>query len=378
LSQRLALDSDTTKYYYYAPNPVDAMKVMHEQIAKHMRVCMTIDDGIGTLRGIAPSEPILSEAASRIMSSDRFSLLAALEGALSGYCINRGYREELLVAAFFTWARDRCVKIKIFEESEKGFVGKLCPYFSVTDLFQHLFTKSECKTMFESKPSLCHIDESSLLFGAVFKNAKMHFNHFIRPQDQAVLGLPYLLHIMVRGAAALGANCQPGFDAAYPFLYNTTLLDIKKVGFILVQVGNRSTKSDSRSLDDLFLTMDPFNCKLIKDEKDGRFPIPIIRILFLLSGNGSYLKQHTSNIDCKQSRFTSYDFVCSGVGEDILLPTQGASSRWRQLVDGADDWMSLYNVGQPNILRSQLPASANHAGHFTNWSDKVSLFEGFC
>jgi hypothetical protein len=375
LSQRLALDSDTTKYFYHAPNPVDAMKAMHEQISKHMRVCMTIDNGIDTLRGIASSEPILSEAASQIMSSDGFSLLAALEGALSGYCINRGDRQELLVAAFFTWARDRLVKVKIFRETE--FIGQLCPYFSVIELFRHLFTESGCKTMFESKPSLCPVNNSPLPFETVFKDAKMHFNHFIRPQEQGVLGLPYFLHIMARGAAALGTNCQPGFNAAYPFLYNTTTLDIKKVGFILVQVGKRSTRSGSESLDDIFSKMDPFNCKLIKDENE-QFPIPIIRIVFLLSGDGNYLKQHTSNINFKKSRFTSYDFMCSGVGEDVLLPTQRASSRWQQLVDGADDWISLYEVGKPNILRSQLPASANHEGHFTTWSNKVSLFEGFC
>jgi hypothetical protein len=373
LSQCLALDSDTTKYFFHSPDPNSAVKAMHEQIARHMRVCMAIDNGIETLRGITPSEPILSEAASRIMTSDKFSLLATLDVVLNKYYINQGDCEELVVAALFTSACDQVVK------NETRLTGQLCSYFSVTNLFKHLFAESGCKMMFESNPSLHHVDDSSLPFGTAFNNASMHFNHFIRPQEQGALGLPYLLHFMARGAAALGVNCRP-LHSVYPFLYNTTMLDINKVGFIIVQVGNRSTQSGSRFLDDMFSKMDPFDCGLIKDLKDGRFPIPIIRIIFLLSGDGSgdnnYFRQHTSSIDRKKARFTSYDFVCSGI-TDILLPTQGVSPKWRELLDGAGGWGSLYDVGEPNILRSQLPASAKHAGHYTSWSDKVSLFEDF-
>jgi hypothetical protein len=121
----------------------------------------------------------------------------------------------------------------------------------------------------------------------------MHFNHSVKPQEQGVLTLSYLL-FMARRAAALGANGQPGFDAVYPFLYNTTDLttdlNIRKVSFIIIQVRNRSSKSES--LDKMFSKIDPFECKLLKDihKKEGRFPIPIIRIVFLLSGNGNSFK----------------------------------------------------------------------------------------
>ena len=40
----------------------------------------------------------------------------------------------------------------------------------------------------------------------------MHFNHVIKSQEQKVLVSHYLLAFMTRGAAALGANCQPGID----------------------------------------------------------------------------------------------------------------------------------------------------------------------
>ena len=64
----------------------------------------------------------------------------------------------------------------------------------------------------------------------------MHFNHLIKLRDQKSLKRSTLLFFMVRGAVALGANCQPGFDAVY--LYGGTDLDINKVGFIIIQVKN--------------------------------------------------------------------------------------------------------------------------------------------
>ena len=132
LSQRLALDTNTTNYLFRPLDPYHAVRSMDEQIAKHMRVCMAVEDGIETLRGVAPSEPILSEAASRIMSTDRFSLLSALSLVLSGYFINRGDRGELVVAFFFTWARDQVVKSIHNIDLHR----RLCPYFTVHRAFR--------------------------------------------------------------------------------------------------------------------------------------------------------------------------------------------------------------------------------------------------
>ncbi|KAI0253774.1 hypothetical protein BJV78DRAFT_1152632 [Lactifluus subvellereus] len=251
LSQRLALDTHTPH--------------------KPHAICVAIEDGIESLRGIASSEPVLSEAASRIMLTKKFSLPGALSRVLSGYCINQGDRGELIVASFFTWARDQVVKNK-----PPLPIGRLCPYFSVLELFQQLFTDT---SMLDNEPSLHHSKDTPQSFGTVFKNAMMHFNHLIKPQEQKTLARPYLLHFMARGAAALSANCQPGFDAVYPYLYG---------------VKNDSAAYGAGSLDDLFSKMDPFYCRLIYDidKEDGRFPIPIIRIVFLLSVSDPYFKQH--------------------------------------------------------------------------------------
>lgn len=58
-----------------------------------------------------------------------------------------------------------------------------------------------------------------------------------RPSLTIYLGFDFR-YVMVRGAAALGSHRQPGFNAVYPYLYDTTDLDINKVGSIIIQVKN--------------------------------------------------------------------------------------------------------------------------------------------
>lgn len=381
LSQRLALDANTPQYLFCSANPLHALETMQEQIANHMRVCVAIEDGIETLRGIAPSEPILSEAASRIMLTKKFSLHGALSHVLTGFCIDQGDRGELIVTSFFIWARDQVVKSKLPTPN-----GQLCPYFSVTELFKQLFTELAVSKL-GTGPSLHHPRHAWQSFDTAFQNARMHFNHVIKPQEQKILQRPYLLYLMARGAAVLGANCQPGFDAVYQYLYNSTDLDVKKVGFVIVQVKNASNGYNQGQLDEIFLKMDPFECGLAHkttDNESGQFPIPIIRILFLLSTSKHDFWQHTYSSPSRGARtiqdegplFTSYDYVCVGVDPSILRPTQDASLSWAALVNKRDGWDSFYDVTAPEVLRSQLPGHASNAEHFSSWSSN-SVLDGY-
>lgn len=353
---------------------------MHEQIANHMRVCVAIGDGIESLRGIAASEPILSEAASKVMSSPSFSLSGALSRVLSGYCINQGDRGELLVAAFFTWARDRVVVSKPERHHEQA-----CHIFSVTDLFQHLLSSTTYNnTIKASLPSFRYPKGKPMSFEEEFHGSKMHFNHVIKPHQQKILARQYLPFFMARGAAALGANCQPGFDAVYPFLYNSTDLNVKNVSFIIVQVKNDSSR---RCGDDVFKKMDPFKCGLLNgaDKVNGRFPIPIIRIVFSLSEPGGHSftqKKYESPSDGAEALgsdghplFTSYDYLCSGVSQDILQPVaESGTASWEALLNKRDMWEELCRDAiDPDILRSNFPIDRCEGGHFSSWVDEAFL-----
>ncbi|KAH9176091.1 hypothetical protein EDB89DRAFT_1882102 [Lactarius sanguifluus] len=370
LSQRLALDINST-LYVTAPLDYQEAEKLHNQISNHMRICEAIE--IGTIRGAAASEPLLSEAASCIMRGGYgFSLPDALIEVLGRFCINPSDRAELLVAAFFIRARDIAVLGKSLPP------GGLSFCFSVTDLLSSLFCESAYEVVSKAVPSLCHVETTQLTLGEVFDDAMMHFNHFIKLQEQKLLARPYLLAFMSRGAAALGANCQPGVDAVYPYLYGGTDLDVKKIGFIMVQVKKNDSSSEEAQAE-IFRKMDPFDCGLVTGP-DFYFPIPIIRIVFALNGKenkdlGVTRKTYTSPSDGALStdrggrpRFTSYDFWCSGIYPNIFQAVEEAPERWRALLDDVDPWRKFYNGARfPDVLRSQFPACGSSEAHFNSW-----------
>jgi hypothetical protein len=160
------------------------MELAYDQIANHMDVGMAIKDNIESLHGIAPSEPILLEAASHIMLSEEFSfsLHGALSLVLGGYCVNQGERGELMVSSFFAWARDQVVVDKTETLKDK----QLCPYFSLSELFEQLF--KDVSILDEGGPSIYHPKASPRKPSKeVFKEAMMHFNHLIKLCDQKSL-----------------------------------------------------------------------------------------------------------------------------------------------------------------------------------------------
>ena len=148
---------------------------------------------------------------------------------------------------------------------------------------------------------------------------------------------------------------------------------------------NDSAAYGAGSLNDLFSDMDPFYCRLVDDidEEDGRFPIPIICIMFFLSTGDHYFKQHKCTSPSQGARtlrdgqplFTSYDYVCAGISPDNLRPPQDSPSLWETLVDKRNDWSSFFEVKASSALRSQLPGSGSQNERYASWSSGVSLLD---
>lgn len=219
LSQCLALEINSSIYVTSGSTQNHNMlEKVQLQIAKHMRVCIDIPKDLTTVRGIIASEPILSEAASYIVRNyTHFNLSDALLNVLKSYTISHGEQGELLVAAFFTKARDLYVS-QIGPCLSPSELSRFCPIFSVVDLLSNLFQEEHFRTMFDSLSPVSHAGFSSQKLRDVFKNTNMHFNHMIQPFKIKAITQSYLLTIMARGAVALCANCQPGCDMLYPFL----------------------------------------------------------------------------------------------------------------------------------------------------------------
>jgi hypothetical protein len=368
LSQRLALDINSTGYVL-SPH-LSHYETTMEQITNHMRICVEIGVETETIRSIASSEPILSEAASSIMRQNpKFNLAETLSHILTGFSINSGDRGELLVAALFTLARDAVIAPKC-PPGDPKFSGH---HFSVTELFSCLFKTSLLDTM----PSICPSGVEQLRLEKIARTSGMHFNHFIKAQEHKVISHQYLTAFIARGAAILGANCQPGLDAVFPYLFGNSSLEETNVGFILVQVKNDAKYS--RPNTELFRSMDPFKCGLFNDSCiDGCFSIPIIRIVFALRGRMSgqvtpmtYSKPSKGAnpshfTKAGQPRFTSYDYWCSGIGPN-LRPV-GTDDKWKGLLNRTDPWPYFYSHSPaPDVLRSEFPAGLSGASHFDRW-----------
>jgi hypothetical protein len=378
LSQRLALDINSTAYVTSGSiRNYEMADKAQLQISNFMRVCIAIPEDLVSVRGVAASEPILSEAASRIMRGTyNFNLPDALLNILDSYAIDHGDRGELLVAAFFTRARDLHVLDMPEAELFPQTMEQLCPIFSVKDLLSNLFQEEHFSTMSSSLPSLCRAGFLPQKFGDVFGRTKMHFNHMIKPFEQAVLTRQFLLAMMARGAAAFGANGQHGFDMVYPFLYDTSDLDVKNVGFVLVQVKNYADSifpSDSP-----FKLMDPFHRTLLNKVDDQDFTVPVIRIVFSLGDKTPKLMCQTYGSpedgaitidEDGQPKFTSYDFWCSGIGPDLMRPVDEMNSqtKWRTLLGKTNKWDGLFRSKAPGVRRSQYPAGGTDLGHYSAW-----------
>ncbi|KAI0290187.1 hypothetical protein B0F90DRAFT_1820517 [Multifurca ochricompacta] len=368
LSQRLALDIDTPKYVSTPRNDVITREklgeIMHDQIKFHMRICVSAEDGLDSLRGIALSEPILSRAACAIMEGGRlkFNLPVALGRAMSGFCLNRYARTRLFVAALFIWARDQDEPVK-----------KRTDYLTVKELFEILFCDPIFESILEDMPSLCPQKVTPRPFREVFGEANMHFNHFIKPYEQEVLTRRCLVRFMARGAAGFSANEEAGFNAVYPYLYGGIDLDVKKIGFIMVQFKNDSNGEEYDMM--IFKEMDPFKCGLLdeSDKQDGRFPIPLIRIFFSFSCSGDAGSMVRKTYECGsgsngEALFTSYDYVCSGISEYIFRAVEEGLGDWQVLlkktVNIRDDLKGFIEMsGEPDILSSYFPASGSLGGN---------------
>jgi hypothetical protein len=137
---------------------------------------------------VAPSEPILSEAASFIMQTLGFSMPNTFADVLSGFAISPGDHGELLVTALITCACDLVV-----HHHSPPPMGQLCHPFLVIDLFSNLFSKFSFQSIVQYKLSLCHPETSQVPFREAFANTYIHFNHFIKPQDKGLITCGYLL-----------------------------------------------------------------------------------------------------------------------------------------------------------------------------------------
>ncbi|KAI0262467.1 hypothetical protein BC834DRAFT_972056 [Gloeopeniophorella convolvens] len=380
LSQRLPLDINSTQYTGQPPSATDKA---HEQVESHMRVCLEVSQGHEYMISTTASEPILSEAASLIMRSDAygFYLPHVLQDVLTGYSIDQEDRGELLVASFFIWARDQVAK-----SMQKGLSEDAAsPIFSVDQLLSQLFFRD----MQSDQPSFKrgsrtnnnndkdHGNHKDETFRRILGRTKMHFNHFAQALEKGIFREEYMLGFLSRGAAAMGAGCQPGVDLVIPYLYGDDhrVDGSAHLGYILVQVKlYGQTVSPSASI---FKKMDPFELGLLDREDPTAGKVPIIRIVFSLGDTEPGLKQMFYDDPTKAAHvpegkdlpFTSFDYWCCGMGKETLKPVDVFPETWKALKIRARQWDFPGEAGEATneVLRAMYPLGETSLMHWSSW-----------
>lgn len=85
------------------------------QVANHMRVCLSVDDSFRRFTSLNPSEPIVSEGAYLVMNSEiKFLAPAALSRVLTGFSVHQGDRGELVAMLALIMARDNRSATTVF------------------------------------------------------------------------------------------------------------------------------------------------------------------------------------------------------------------------------------------------------------------------
>jgi hypothetical protein len=346
------------------------------QVEKHMRVCLVMNPGFETAVTIAPSEPLLAEAAYLLMQDRQvFDLPRALLGELEGPGLDKGDRGELICLVLLLIARDVAVQ-------EKGSAA-----IEVLLFMQKLLASKWSPIVFDSKPARCRTSaDDQRPFSAVFARSKMYFNHFIKVHDFKVINRAFLWLLIARGAAVLCADNQGGIDVLLPFLYLDNKLGRDNVSGIFIQVKNYKNFSSTPNLF-LFDAMNPYFLGFF--DMDEQKPVPIIRMVFALAASEACVKaveyaplrknppRRATSKEKKRARpcpaYMAYDIWCAGTSaETFSVVEPGDEQVYSELLKVSRLFPGVYEahtkIGSAKSARRNMnPGTAAHPDHWSQF-----------
>jgi hypothetical protein len=152
------------------------------QVESHMRICLNIIPEADVMYTVAPSEPVLIEAAAQTMGSREKEQpghsVATLQRFLSDRYLSKGDRGELACLLLMLLARDQAC-------SSQAKLVSTMPYHTpipVVDFLKALFADQHHPTVLEAKT----IPEGKTL-EQTFKKSWLHFTHFVKVTDHKVV-----------------------------------------------------------------------------------------------------------------------------------------------------------------------------------------------
>lgn len=187
-----------------------------------------------------------------------------------------------------------------------------------------------------------------------FKDARVHFNHFLKIHERTIVCIERLLKLMFRGAAVVCADQQTGIDIVIP-VFNGMM--------ILIQVKN-DKNFKSRPVKALFDAMDPVGLGMGKYNS-------VIRIIFALASDEANLEINTHAVTSQGRVFVAHDIWCAGVSHKHLCPVIASTEPiWSSLCDASSHWKNVF-VEDGEEVHSRMhmkPGSADNDAFWSRWN----------
>ncbi|KAG7091988.1 hypothetical protein E1B28_008375 [Marasmius oreades] len=211
-----------------------------ELVKSHMRSIYNIPESREYMSSGYPSEPVLSEAAGRILNSSPDKPIddKAPEILLSiqnNGLLAKGERGELVARTLLTVAHDKAANDP--STSWTAHTQYHRP-IKLMDFLKNLLAPEVLEKVCEATPFRAY--PGALKLEAAFADAWINFSHFVRLGDYKSFDFRCATELLERGAAIQTYDCQPDQDLAIP-LHNGdvgSVIDLKTTSGIQVQVRN--------------------------------------------------------------------------------------------------------------------------------------------
>ena len=210
-------------------------------VKSYMRTVFNIPEGRDYMWSGYPSEPILAEAAARLLNNKGGDLIMhqaplILESALSSSFLARGERGELVARTLFTVAHDRAI-MSAMPDPPAG------PHFHrpvrFVEFLEHLLAPDIWAIVQDAPPGHAYPDSPSLK--VAFQDAWVNFSHFVQLGNLASFTLHCASELLKRGAAMQTFDNQYNLDGGIPILHgdpSTTTISQNTTNVARYQVKN--------------------------------------------------------------------------------------------------------------------------------------------
>ncbi|CAG8638432.1 1329_t:CDS:2 [Paraglomus occultum] len=208
-------------------------------IANYLYICLNISEDRECITTSMPTEPVLAEAAARMMNDPNVSLaelINQLSSALKKGVVEAGYHGELTARLLLLRAWDDCIKKKHPRGADVG--NDYSRFVTMDEFLKSLLAESIYRKIED------RLKEQVKFTGTKFGEAYIRFTHFINityTPSRKIFG-----DALIRGVAFSCKRNQRGVDIIIPIYIGTIheKLNEDHISYILIQVKNWTTDSN--------------------------------------------------------------------------------------------------------------------------------------